>query len=357
MVVQENVSLKLYNTFGVDVRARYFARVESVEELTSLLRNSKKYRNMYILGGGSNVLFIRNFDGLVVQVSVMGKRVVEETPENVLVYVAAGENWHYLVTWSVENNYEGIENMALIPGTIGGAIVGNIAAYGQNLSDVLVSVEVLDQQQQKVITIPKASCELQYRSSRFKRERNLVVLGATIELRKQYDTLETSYHERKGRFGSIEEELKKFAETPYKMKDVYEAVIRIRKNKLPDPAEQGTVGSYFINPMVTKEKYEELAKKIPELQSYPVEDLRYTQKDWQDIKDSHVKIPAGRLLDELGWRGKWEGHVGISDKHALCVITDKQATGQEIFEFAEKVKKSTFDAYGIELESEIDIVR
>lgn len=355
MEVKKNVSLKDLNTFGIDIRANAFIRVTSVEELQQLFRKPT-YAKTFVLGGGSNVLFTRDFNGLVIQIDCKGREIIEETEKTVTVRIGAGENWHQLVTWAVDNGYEGIENMALIPGTIGGAVVGNIAAYGQNISDVLVSVTIFDMKSRRISVIFKNECELHYRSSIFKRNKNLIVIDATCELRTQFDKLETSYHERKGRYGSLEEELLNKGNPPYTMKDVYDAVIRIRQKKLPNPENEGTVGSFFVNPLITKEKYVELSTKISELQSYPAEDLKYTRANWQDIKENYVKIPAGRLLDELGWRGKWEGNVGVSSKHALCVVTNKRATGDEVLQFVSKMKKSVRDAYGLELESEVDIV-
>jgi UDP-N-acetylmuramate dehydrogenase len=355
MEIQKQYSLKSRNTFGVDVTAGFYAQVSTEEELREVLHAST-WEKVYVLGDGSNVLFTKDFEGLVIGMAIKGRKILDENDKSVLIKLGAGESWHEFVTWAVEQDYEGAENMALIPGTIGGAVAGNIAAYGQNLSDVLETVSVYDRQEEKLKELLKSECELQYRSSIFKRKAELIITAATFRLRKQFDQLETSYHERKGRYGSLEDELKSGGPPPYTMKDVYHAVTRIRRKKLPDPAEEGTVGSFFINPMVTKEKYEELAAKVPELQSYPVEDLRYTRTDWQTINEKYVKIPAGRLLDELGWRGKWEGDVGVSEKHALCVVTNKKATGIEVQKFIEKMKQSVYEKYGIELQSEVDIV-
>lgn len=348
-------SLKRYNYYGVDVFADKFFLITDKQQLTKFVGKVSTLDDLLVLGGGSNLLLTKNVP-LVLFVAITGRTIIEDTEETVLVELGAGEEWHDFVTWAVDHDYEGVENMALIPGTIGGAVVGNIAAYGQNLSDVFVSAEVFDVISGKFSTFTKEECRLQYRDSRFKHERQYIVASARFELKKQYEALETTYHERKGRYGSLEEVLQETAKPPYSIRDVYQAVITIRTRKLPNPAEEGTVGSFFINPTVSKEKFAELSQLVPELQSYPVEDLRYTQKNWQEIQANYVKVPAGRLLDELGWRGKWEGNVGVSAKHALCVISNRNATGKEIFEFTEKMKKTVLDAYGVELESEIRIV-
>ncbi len=358
MKIIENYSLKELNTYGVAASARYYANIEDTTELVELL-NDKKYTGLplKILGGGSNVLFVHDFPGIVAHLNLRGRAVVYEDAEKVHIECAAGESWHDFVTYAVENEFEGVENMALIPGTIGGAVVGNIAAYGQNLSDVILSVKVLNTKTNEVLEMSKEELRLRYRDSIFKERRELIILSATFELKKQYEQLETSYHERKGRYGSLEEELQSFSSPPYTIKDVYNAVIRQRTKRLPSVEEVGNAGSFFVNPIITKEKFEELYKKIPELQSYPAEDLKYTRKDWEDVKDQYVKIPAGRVIEFLGWRGKWEGNVGISEKHALCVVTNKQATGEEVLAFTEKVKKDVLEKYGIELKSEIDIIQ
>lgn len=355
MKIQKQFSLKKLNTFGIDVTSALYAQVASIANLRTVLKPTPRV-NRYILGGGSNILFTKNFDGLILQIAIKGKEVIEENDQSISVKLGAGENWHEFVTWAVENGYEGVENMALVPGTIGGAVVGNIAAYGQNLSEIFDSAVVYDCDTDEIRTMSNDECKLEYRSSIFKHNRNLVVLEAVFILRKQYDQLETSYHERKGRYGSLEEELQTKGNPPYTIKDVYDAVIRIRKKKLPNPEVEGTVGSIFVNPTVSRGKYLSLTQKISELQSYPVENLQYSRKDWQSVRENMVKIPAGRLLDELGWRGKWEGNVGVSEKHALCVVTNKQATGKEVKLFIEKMKKSVYQAYGIKLQSEVDIV-
>jgi UDP-N-acetylmuramate dehydrogenase len=354
----ENKSVKKYNTFGVDVRAQYFATLEKEHEIAEVqaFANQKDLPVKYI-GSGSNVLFVNDYAGLVVKVGVKGRTVSSENENMISITLGAGEDWHEFVTWAVAKGYEGVENLALIPGTIGGAVVGNIAAYGQNVSDVLESVTVNDAFSGKTHTYSVNECELSYRSSIFKRQRNLVVLSATFKLRKEYETLETAYHERKGRFGGIEEVLQRIAKPPYSMQDIYNAVVDIRTRKLPDPRKEGTVGSIFINPVVTKQQFIELSKKIPELQSYPVENLSYTIKNWEKVMADMVKIPAGRLLDFLGWSGVIKGNVSVSPKHALCVVTNKKASGQEIYEFFQMLQNDVHEKLGVYLETEIDIIK
>jgi UDP-N-acetylmuramate dehydrogenase len=246
----------------------------------------------------------------------------------------------------------------MIPSSIGGAVSQNIAAYGQNIMDVIESLEAFDLEGRVFKTFTNEECEYEYRSSVFKTKyRNrFIIISAIFKLNKVAEELETSYHERASRYGSLESELQTFAKEPYSIQDVMKAVQNLRTKKLPSIEEYGTCGSVFANPIVTKERYLELAKEIPELQSYPVNKLDYSRKDWFDIDEEYVKIPAGRIIDYLGWLGKWEGNVGVYDKHALCVVTNRKATGKEVFDFLEKIRQNVEDEYAIELEYEINII-
>jgi UDP-N-acetylmuramate dehydrogenase len=359
MLVKKNHSLKEYNTFRTDTKAKYFAKIKSIDQLKKIL---KKYPNekILILGDGSNTLLVDNWDGIVLKIDLKGKEIVKKDKQSVNIKVASGENWDNFVRYTVKNNWAGLENMVMIPGTVGGAVAQNIGAYGQNITDTLISIEAIEIKTFKSKTFLPKECEYKYRNSKFKNEwkNKYIITSATFKLRKNTKEFELSYHERAGRYGSIKEELESFAKEPYSIQDVMEAVIRQRTKRLPSVKEYGTCGSFFKNPLVTFKKYKELGKIIDQLQCYPAQDLRYDLSDTKDFKDDDlVKIPAGHLLDELGWKGKWENNVGVSEKHALCVVTNKNATGREIYEFIKKMQKDVKENYGVQLVPEVNIVK
>jgi UDP-N-acetylmuramate dehydrogenase len=345
MEIKKDFSIRKLNTFGIDVKAKYYAEVSTKDELKEVL---KEYKNekIFILGGGSNTLFINDWEGLMLKVDIKGKKAKKDENSDVYIECNAGELWDDFVNWVVENNYAGIENMVMIPGTVGGAVAQNIGAYGQNITDVLYEIEVFDIENEKVKNFKPKDCAFKYRSSKFKKEwkNKFVITKAIFKLKKEPEDLELGYSERAGRYGSLLEELETFAKEPYSLKDVAMAVRRQREKRLPGVDDYGTCGSFFKNPIVNLEKFKELEKKIPELQSYPAEE------------EGFVKIPAGRLLDELGWRDTWDGNVGVFEKHALCVVTNKKAGGKDILKFIEKMKESVKESYGIELVEEVNIV-
>ncbi|MFA5840988.1 MAG: UDP-N-acetylmuramate dehydrogenase [Candidatus Paceibacterota bacterium] len=359
MQIQENYNLAKLNTFGINAVSKFFAEINSEEELKELFTNSVFVENKkFFLGGGSNILFVKDFDGIVVKISMRGKKVLEENEKSVLLEVCAGENWHDLVTYAVDNNWGGIENLAFIPGTMGAAPVQNIAAYGENFSDVFEYLEAFNIETGKIEKFNKIECNFGYRDSIFKKELKgkYIILKVVIRLSKN-PQIETSYYQIGIVRDSIKEELQKIATPPFTIKDVYQAVVNIRKRKLPDPAKMPTVGSFFLNSVVSKEKYEELKREVTELQCYPVDHLHYENLSSPELqKEDFVKVATGRLLQELGWLGKWIGNVGIHDKHALIIVTNGKATGEEVVDFAETVKKSYFDRYGIKLETEVNLI-
>jgi UDP-N-acetylmuramate dehydrogenase len=359
MEISHNKSLKEFNQYGIDVSAKYFVTIKNIRELEELTKSELlKEPNILILGDGNNILFRKDFDGLIIKPKFQGKEIVKEDDKNVWIKICSGEDWENFVVWAVENDYQGIENMTMIPSSIGGAVSQNIAAYGQNIMDVVESVYAYDLEKNEFREFMNSECGYEYRSSVFKTKykNRYIIISAIFKLNKVAQELETSYHERASRYGSLEEELKSFSQEPYSIKDVMKAVQNLRTKKLPSIEEYGTCGSVFANPIVTKEKYFELTTKIPELQSYPVDRLQYTRKDWFNIEEEYVKIPAGRVIDHLGWLGKWEGNVGVYDKHALCVVTNRKATGKEVFDFLEEIRQNVKEKYDIALEYEINII-
>ncbi len=357
MQTKQNFDLTNLNSFKVPAKAKYYASVTSVEEARQVLQELKAEK-LLILGGGSNTLFTTDWDGLVLSMDIQGIEKLKEDEEHVWLRIGAGEDWPKLVENCVENEWAGIENLALIPGNVGAAPVQNIAAYGQNLVDIFDHLEALNVETLEIEKFDTDRCEFAYRSSVFKRELKgkYIITHVVLRLNKDF-ALEANYHERKGRYGSLEGELAEFATEPYTIHNIYTAVVRQRTKRLPSlEAGDRTCGSFFKNPMITRAKYQELAAKVEELQSYPAENLNYSIKNWADLQDDYVKIPAGRLIDELGWRGKRIGNVGVSPKHALCVVSYEGSTGAEVREFVEQIRADVFHTFGVELESEVNII-
>lgn len=355
MTLKTNYNLAHLNTFGVSAQAKFFVEIESEGDLGELFANPVFSRNKKLfLGGGSNVLFTKDFEGIVILNKLKGIKIIEENSDFVLLESMGGELWHDLVTYAVNNNWGGIENLAYIPGTVGAAPVQNIAAYGENFSDVFESLNAFNVETGEIEKFDKEKCRFGYRESVFKKELKDKYIIISIRLRlSKNPQIESSYYQIGITHDSVKEELQKISKMPYTIKDVYRAVVNIRKRKLPDPAKIPTVGSFFLNSIVSRKKYEELRKQVSELQCYPPDQLYYKNSTQGE---DFVKVATGRLLQELGWLGKWIGNVGIHDKHALVVVTNGQATGKEIMDFAEIVKKSCYDRYGIKLEMEVNLI-
>ena len=357
--IQKNYSLKNDNSFKLDIKADYFVKINNVDELREL-SNNKELINLkrLVIGEGSNVLFRSDYHGLVIKNKIFGKKILFEDNQEIILKIGAGENWHDLVTWTVSNNWGGIENLALIPGTVGAAPVQNIAAYGQNFSDIFISLDAYDFELGKVTSFTKTGCQFGYRDSIFKKrgKNNLVVVSVQIKLKKNYQ-LETDYFMLGLSNDSLKCELEQIARSPFTVKDVYQAVVNIRRRKLPDVDQIPSVGSFFLNPVINKQKLKQLQKQVTNLQYYPIDQLTYKQlNDPSFKKEDYVKVAAGRLLDELGWRGKKIGNVSIYDKHALVIVHNGKASGQEIYNFAQKVKNDVYEHYGIKLETEVNII-
>jgi UDP-N-acetylmuramate dehydrogenase len=359
MRFETDFSIKKLNTFGVDVKTKYYAEVASIEDCLDVLKRYKDER-ILLLGDGSNTLFVHDWPGIIIKSIISGKEIVAEREDTVHIKVGSGENWDAFVRWCVEQNYGGLENLVLIPGTVGGAVAQNIAAYGQNISDALVSVSAINMQTLQEETIAAKDCAFEYRDSIFKRlwDSKYLITSAVFYLDKNPETFELNYHERAGRYGSIMEELKSMGRETIDIQMVMEAVIRQRNKRLPSVDEMGTCGSFFKNPVIPVEKYRVIAAKVNDLQSYPVQKLDYSHQALSGAaeKGAYVKIPAGRLLDELGWRGKWQGNVGVHDKHALCVVTNFNASGKDILTFVQQMREDVRKHYDVDLEMEINLI-
>jgi UDP-N-acetylmuramate dehydrogenase len=335
--ILQNISLKSYNTFGIDCTAKNFVEVKTVDELLDILEviEQENFPSIFILGGGSNVLFLKDFDGLVIKNSITGIEKITENENNVLLYVSAGENWHNFVLFCLENNYGGIENLSLIPGTVGAAPMQNIGAYGVEICNVVERVKVINRKTKQQLWISNSECQFGYRSSIFKHQAKdkYIIIGVEFRLTTKNHILNTSY-------GAIKEVLENA--TP-SIQEISKAVIGIRESKLPNPKEIGNGGSFFKNPEIPVAQFEDLKNKFPAIVGYP-------------ISDELIKVPAGWLIEQCGWKGKVVGNTGAHKNQALVLVNYGSAKGEEIWNLAKEIQKSVVDKFGITIEAEINIV-
>lgn len=329
-------SLKPYNTFGIDVKAKEFIIVSSLSELQSVL---EKYQNneIFVLGGGSNMLLTQDIEKSVIHINLKGIKIVNQDENYVWVEAKAGENWHKFVLWTLDNDFGGIENLSLIPGNIGSAPIQNIGAYGVELKDVFDSCKAINIKTQKIKTFTNKECQFGYRESIFKgaEKGKYIILSVILKLTKRNHKISTSY-------GVIENELQKNAITNPTIQDVSKAVIAIRESKLPNPKEIGNSGSFFKNPVVSKEIFEKAQRQYPEMPFYVV-------------SENEIKIPAGWLIEQSGFKGKRFGDAGVHEKQALVLVNYGNATGKEIYDLAKTIQQTIFDKFGIEIEMEVNV--
>jgi UDP-N-acetylmuramate dehydrogenase len=338
MMINKNYCLKSANSFGIDVNAHVHADVRSTEDLIKL-KTTPRFSDSewFILGGGSNILFTISPTFPVVRVSIPGLEFNHVSSTHVLAKVGAGVIWHDLVLFTLEKGYYGLENLSLIPGRTGASPIQNIGAYGVDLSDVFYSLEAWEIETGKSHIMTSQDCDFGYRSSIFKKELKgkVVITSVTFKL-----SLEPNL---KLDYGDIRKFLDESGVTKPTPMDVSRAVIAIRQSKLPDPAEIGNAGSFFKNPEISAHAYKELKERDHDMPGYPVGGGR-------------IKVPAGWLIDSLGWKGYREGDAGVHDKQALVLVNHGGATGQQIALLSEKIRKSVLVRYGIELETEVNIV-
>ncbi len=336
-MIQENISLKPFNTFGIEASTRYFGRFSSVEELNQIL-TSNKDKELLVLGGGSNILLTKNFDGLTLINEIKGFEVTKNDGDSVIVKSGAGEIWHEFVLKCIENNFSGVENLSLIPGSVGASPMQNIGAYGVEIKDVFESVEAYHIPTGELHTFSKEECEFGYRESVFKRKYKgqYVIISVSYKLSLSAPKVNTSY-------GAIESELKEMKISTPSIKDVSQAVINIRSSKLPNPKEIGNAGSFFKNPVISKELFDKLIVEFPTIPNYPAE-------------NDGKKIAAGWLIEQCGWKGKTLGHYGVHKLQALVLVNYKGATGIEIYDLSSSIIKDVEDKFGITLEREVNIL-
>lgn len=334
--LQEHVSLRPFHTFGLDVKARWMLTIQAEEDLIEFLADNRfSNRPLLILGGGSNVLFRKDFDGVLIKNEILGVEILEETEEEILVKVGAGENWHRFVLYALEQGWYGIENLSLIPGTIGAAPIQNIGAYGVEIKTVFDHLEAIHLETFQTTSFTNQDCRFGYRDSIFKREAKGKYLISRVALRlSKVPTPNLSY-------GALQKEIQD-VENPTP-RDVSEAVIRVRQSKLPDPAEIGNAGSFFKNPEIPRELFDQILNSHPTAPSYPV-------------NDQLVKVPAGWLIETAGWKGLRRGDYGVHARQALVLVNYGNAKGAEIYDLSSEILASVQEKFGITLEREVQIV-
>ncbi|SFC59142.1 UDP-N-acetylmuramate dehydrogenase [Flagellimonas taeanensis] len=338
MTIQENISLKSYNTFGIDVKARFFVEITGLAQLQKVLELTA-YPKRFIISGGSNMLLTKDIDALVMHIALKGISIAEENGETVEIKAMAGENWHNLVMWSLDRGYGGLENLSLIPGNVGTAPIQNIGAYGVELKDIFVSCTAMDVETGELVAFDKENCEFGYRDSIFKNgaKDKYIITSVNLRLTKKDHVLHTGY-------GAIEEELKNNGIVYPTIRDISNAVIAIRQSKLPDPKELGNSGSFFKNPVISKKKFDKFIKSHPKAPFYELDDDQY-------------KIPAGWLIEQSGFKGKRFGDAGVHEKQALVLVNYGNATGKEILQLAENIQKEVQKNFGINIHPEVNIIK
>lgn len=336
--ITENTTLKSLNTFGIKAFCKWFVEVNKMDDINELLKQDVfKNSEKLILGGGSNLLFTKNFDGIVVKNNLKGISVVKEGNDHVLVKAAAGEVWHEFVTWSIGKNYAGLENLSLIPGCVGASPMQNIGAYGVEIKDVFEELEAVSLEDGQLKVFSKEACRFGYRESVFKHElkNKFIIVSVTYRLSKNAK-LNTTY-------GAINSELQNMGIVDPTIKDVSNAVINIRSSKLPDPKIKGNAGSFFKNPEVKKETFSALKAIHPDLVAYALDNGNY-------------KLAAGWLIEKSGLKGYKMGHAAVHDKQALVLVNNGEASGDEIYSLSEYVLQTVFAKFGVKLEREVNII-
>lgn len=333
--ISENISLRPYNTFGIDARAKYFAAFKDLDELVAFSASDLELPT-FILGGGSNILFTKDFDGLVLKNEISGIEKISEDDEYVYVKAGAGENWHRFVLYCIDRNWSGLENLSLIPGNVGASPMQNIGAYGVELKDFFYSLEAFHLEEKKIFSFSRNDCEFGYRNSVFKEryKDQFIITSVTFQLRKT-PVFNTSY-------GAIREELEKMGVKELSIQAISQAVINIRSSKLPDPKEIGNAGSFFKNPEVSLDKCQELQSEFPAIIAYP--------------SGSKMKLAAGWLIEQCGWKGQRRGDAGCHEKQALVLVNYGNAKGQEILDLSDEILQSVNKKFGLILEREVNVL-
>jgi len=335
--IQNNISLKSFNTFGIDVAAKHFVSVSSLSELISALQLDQ-YQNKFILGGGSNILLTKPINALVIHINLKGITILSEKNNTVLIEAQAGENWHEFVLWTLEHNFGGLENMSLIPGNVGTAPIQNIGAYGVELKDCFVSCKALNLETLELETITKDTCNFGYRNSIFKQHSKgkYVIISVVFELTTTQHTLQTNY-------GAITSQLTAMNVITPTIQTISQAVIAIRESKLPNPKEIGNSGSFFKNPIIPVMEFKKLQQNFPNIPSYTV-------------SETEVKIPAGWLIETAGFKGKTFNNYGVHKNQALVLVNYGGANGKDILALSQLIQKTIYRIFNISIEAEVNIL-
>jgi UDP-N-acetylmuramate dehydrogenase len=338
MLIRENHSLKKLNTFGIDVSAHYFAELSTIDQMKELLADNRFINTeKLILGGGSNVLFTKNFDGLVLKNNLKGIEIIKEDLDFYYIKSAGGEVWHELVMYCIDNNYAGLENLSLIPGKVGASPMQNIGAYGVEIKDRFYELEALHIADKTIHTFNAADCKFGYRESVFKHtfKDQFIITSVTFKLFKKA-VFNISY-------GAIEKELETMGIKELSIKAIGKAVCNIRSSKLPNPTEIGNAGSFFKNPEVVRGKFEFLKHQFPAIVGY-------------ELENKNIKLAAGWLIEQCGWKGKVVGDAGVHKLQALVLVNYANAKGSEILDLSQKIMDSVKNKFGVALEREVNII-
>lgn len=337
-MIQNNVSLLPYNTFGIDVKAQYFSSFSQIADLPNLL-SEKHNQPLLILGGGSNILLTKDFAGLVIKNEIKGIEKIGEDDTHYYVKASGGENWHQFVLHCIANNFAGVENLSLIPGCVGASPMQNIGAYGVEIKDVFHELEAYHIHDQRIDVFRTQDCHFGYRESVFKNKlkNQYIILNVTFRLDKN-PTFHTNY-------GAIQQQLEAMKVDNLSIKAISDAVIAIRQSKLPDPAKIGNAGSFFKNPTIPLSQFEELQLQYPEIKGYPAPD-----------HSSDVKVAAGWLIEQAGWKGYRDGNIGVHAHQALVLVNYGGGTGESIWKLSSAIIESIEQKFGITLEREVNII-
>jgi UDP-N-acetylmuramate dehydrogenase len=332
-----NFPLKEHNTFGIDAYAKQYISITSEKQLATILKE-KQASDFFILGGGSNMLLTKNIEALVLHINIKGIKIIKEDDDFAWIESKAGENWHEFVLYSIKHDFGGLENLSLIPGNVGTTPIQNIGAYGAEIKDTLVHCDAIEITSGKMVRFSNLDCNFGYRESIFKKEQkgNYIITAVTFKLSKKNHKINIDY-------GDIKKELEQLGIAIPSIKQISDAVTSIRKSKLPDPKELGNCGSFFKNPIIPKNQYQLIQKVFPNMPSY-------------DLGTDLVKVPAGWLIENAGFKGKRYGDAGVHINQALVIVNYGDATGNELLQLSKKIQKTVFKKYKIGIEAEVNIL-
>ena len=338
MKIRKNISLKKYNTFGIDVSARFFCEINSIADLQQVLQ-LENYPDIFIINGGSNILLTKDIDVLVAHLNIKGIQVMEENSACVTIKVMTGENWHNMVLWTLKQGYGGLENLSLIPGNTGTAPIQNIGAYGVELKDSFESCEAMDIDTRSITKFTKKDCLFGYRDSYFKNEgkEKYIIISVNFKLTKKEHNLNTSY-------GEIDSELKKNNISNPSIVDISNVVIALRKSKLPDPKLIGNSGSFYKNPILTKTDFELFIQT-------------YVRAPFYKLSKNEYKVPAGWLIEQCGYKGKRYGDAGVHKNQSLVLVNYGNASGKEILALSNTISESVYSKFNIRIYPEVNIIK